>query len=249
MKTNVGLLSITAFFVFYFSAPKVSPACVTTNYCEFSRAVSVSEANIVPTPDERVAPADNKDVVAPVIFFVIVLAAFAYIIYQIIKMLDKIIPPPEKKPDPPPHSANTNITIVMNPTQGPGPVLSTYTKTMKIDSNTPSWGPVQMYDIHDLNYENDCEKFGQRVNYDGFWSTGMTTTTNLIDWEDSHYRVDCYVCSGLGAVCYAYFHYGTNFWNCYYTSAFVATNHAAPAWFDLSDGPPKPNQFFRLDPR
>jgi hypothetical protein len=77
----------------------------------------------------------------------------------------------------------------------------------------------------------------------------MTTTTNMVDWEDSHYRVDCYVCSGVGAVCYAYYHFNTNYWNCYYTREFVATNHQAPAWFDLSDGPPKPNQFFRLDPK
>jgi hypothetical protein len=248
MNTKVGILSVTACLCFYFSAPKVQACVASTNYCEFSKAVSVSEANIVPTPDERIQPANDKDFLGAVVFFVIVLAAFAYIIYQLIKMMDKIIPPPEKKPDPPPHSSNTNITIVMNPTHGPGPVLSDYSKTFLIDSNTPSWGPVQCYDIRDLNYENDCEKFPTRVNYDGFWSVGMTRTTDMIHWEDSHYRVDCYVCSGLGAVCYAYFHYGTNFWNCYYTSAYVTTNHAAPAWFNLSDEY-KPAQFFRLDPK
>lgn len=248
MKSNLGLLSVSASLVFYFAAPKVSSAYPpNTNYYQMHKAVSVSDANIVPTPDERVAPAEHKDFIPALIFFVIVLAAFAYIIYQIIKMLDKIIPPPEKKPDEPPHSANTNITIVMNPTHGPGPALATM--KMKLDTNTPSWGPVQMYDIAALNYENDCEKFPTRVNYDGFWSTGMTTTTNLIDWEDSHYRVDCYVCSTLGCAAYAYFHYDTNFWNCYYTREFVATNHAAPAWFDLSDGSPKEKQFFRLDPK
>jgi hypothetical protein len=121
MKSSIGLLSVTAFFVFYFAAPKVSSAYPpNTNYYQIHKAVPVNEANIVPTPDERVAPTEHKDFIPAVIFFIIVLAAFAYIIYQLIKLMDKIIPPPEKKPDPPPHSANTNITIVMNPTHDQG---------------------------------------------------------------------------------------------------------------------------------
>jgi hypothetical protein len=98
-----------------------------------------------------------------------------------------------------------------------------------------------------LHYQATSEKFQVPVYYDRFWSAGMMTSTNLIDWQDTHYRVDCYINTAYGAVQYVYYHYGTNWWNCYYTSAYVTTNHTAPAWIELSDGPRKPNQFFRLD--
>lgn len=252
MKSKVSLLSVTAFFVFYFAVPKVQ-ACVSTNQFANHQAVPINQiTNIVPEVSE-LTPTEAQDskVLAPIIFFVIILIVFVWIIYQLIKILDRIIPPPEKQPDPPPNSGNTNYPpIVMNPGAGPGPVTSgLHTKSLTIDSNTPSWGPVQYYDIAWLHYENKNEKFLNRVDYDGYWSTGMTTTTNLVDWEDSHYRVDCFVCSVVGAVLYRYYHYDTNYWNCYYTTTYVGSNHMAPAWFDLSDGPPKPNQFFRLAPR
>jgi hypothetical protein len=242
--------AVTLFTVLYFCQPGLLlRACVSTNYC--SKAVSVDKAIIVQQIDESQPPdpPPQKKVFAPVIFFIIILAVFSWIIYQLIKLLDKVIPPPDKQPDPPPNSGNTNYPpIVINPTEGPGPATASL-NSLKIDSNTPSWGPVQRYDIRDLNYENDCEKFPSRMNYDAFWSTGMTTTTDMLHWEDSHYQVDCYVCSGVGAVRYVYYHYNTNWANVYFTSDYVASNHIAPAWFNLSDGPPKPNQFFRLDPR
>jgi hypothetical protein len=251
MKPHVGLLwSVTIFMVAIFCQPGLLlRACVAnTNY--LSKAMFVNEAKIVPIVDERLQPEPEKDkVIGPVIFFVIVLAAFAYIVYQLIKLMDKIIPPPEKQPDPPPSSGNTNYPpIVINPTQGPGPATASF-KTLTITSNTPYWGAIQPYDITALHYRNTEEKFMVPVYYDTFWSTGMKTSMNMVDWEDTHYRIDCYINSTYGAVCYAYFHYDTNWWNCYYTTDYIATNHMAPAWFNLSDGPRKPNQFFRLDPR
>lgn len=253
MKTNVGILSVTACLCLYFSVPKVQ-ACVLnpTNYVQLSKPVPVSEANIVPQkPELQPLQQEDHHIFGPVIFFIIMLAVAAYIIYQLIKLLDKVIPPPDKKPDPPPNSGNTNYPpVVINPTHGPGMAPATLsTKHLTIDSNTPSWGAIQYYDIAALNYQDALEKFATRVNYDGFWSTGMTTTTDTIHWEDSHYRIDCYIAGSVGGVYYAYYHYGTNYWNCYYTSDYVASNHIAPAWFDLSDGPAKPNQFFRLAPR
>src|SRR5882672_3564993 len=103
MKTNIHLLwSVTIFMVAIFCQPGLLlRASVSTNL--LSQAMSVDKAIIVHPIDES-QPPPHKDFLAPVIFFVIVLAAFAYIIYQVIKMLDKIIPPPDKKPDPPPSS-------------------------------------------------------------------------------------------------------------------------------------------------
>lgn len=251
--------TVTVFAVLYFVQPGLLlRACVPnpTNYCQFAkgRAVPIDQiTNLVPTAVPELAPAqpqDDRKVIAPIIFFVIMLIVFAYIIYQLIKLLDKVIPPPEKKPDPPPNSGNTNYPpIVMNPTDGPGPALSDFGKKITITTNTPSWGTITNYDIRSLNYLYDFEKFGTPSYYDRFWSTGILTTTNMIDWEDSHYRVDCYVNSQYGTVCYVYKHYGTNWWNCYYTSGYVASNHMAPAWFNLSDRPYQPNQFFKLDPK
>ncbi len=253
MKTPAW--AVTAFMCGFFALPHVSASQPNpTNTWQFAnhKSVAVNQVtNVVPEATELQPTTQDRKFLGPMIFFAIVLAVTAYIIYQLIKLLDKVIPPPDKKPDAPPSSGNTNYPpVVINPTTGPGPATASLrAKNLIIDSNTPSWGPVQYYDIAALNYQNDSEKFATRVNYDGFWSTGMTVSTNLVDWEDSHYRIDCYVCSSVGAVRYVYYHYGTNFWNCYYTGAFVATNHAAPAWFNLSDRPYQLKQFFRLDPK
>ena len=64
-------------------------------------------------------------------------------------------------------------------------------------------------------------------------------------WEDTHYQVECFYTASVG-VLYRYRHYGTNFYQCYYRSDYIATNHAAPAYFDLTDKPYQPMQFFRL---
>lgn len=248
MKSYVRLLwVVTLFMTAYFCQPGLLlRACVSTNY--LSKAVSVSEAQLIPPVDESQPPPEKK-VLAPVIFFVIVLAAFAWIVYQVIKMMDKIIPPPEKKPDPPPSSGNTNYPpIVVNPTHGPGPATVS-ANHLNVDGKTPSWGTIQPYDIRDLNYRDTEEKFLMPVYYDTFWSSGMQFTTDMVEWKDSHYRVDCYVNSTYGAVMYAYYHFNTNWWNCYYTSDYIASNHMAPAWFDLSDNPNVPSQFFRLNPK
>jgi len=251
MKTNVGLLwPLTVFLVFYLCSP--SNACIAnpTNY--WPQAVSVEKAQIVKDVDER-APTETDEgkIFAPVIFFVIILAVAAYIVYQLIKLLDKVIPPPDKKPDPPPNSGNTNYPpIVINPTHGPGPAPAGLSaKSLTVTSNTPSWGTITNYDISSLLYRDEVEKFPVPVYYDSFWSTSMKTTTDTLTWRETHYRIDCYISSSVGAVYYAYYHYGTNWWNCYYTSDYIRTNHAAPAWFDLSDEPREENQFFRLDPK
>jgi|SRR5947209_8542484 len=254
MKRHVRLVqSVTIFMVLIFLRPIFVNACLPnpTNY--WSQPVPVSNANIVPVVDERQPapqPEEHK-LIAPVIFFIIILAVAAYIIYQLVKLLDKVIPPPDKKPDPPPNSGNTNYPpIVINPTHGPGPVLvAAKTKSLTITSNTPSWGTITNYDISALQYRDQAENFPAPVYYDRFWSTGMKTTTDMVNWRDTHYRIDCYIASTAGAVYYAYYHYGTNWWNCYYTTDYIASNHIAPAWFDLSDEPPQPNQFFRIDPK
>lgn len=245
MKTNVRLLwAVTLFMTAYFCQPSLLlRASVSTNL--LSRAMSVDKAIIVQPIDELQPP--HKDVIAPLIFFVIVLAAFSYIIYQIIKMLDKIIPPPENTPPPPPHTGDTNHPpVVINPTHGPGPVTVSLNH-LTVTSNTPSWGTITSYDIRLLKYQDNEEKFPAAAYYDTFWSTEMQFTTNMVEWRDSHYRVDCYVNSTYGAVMYAYYHFNTNWWNCYYTSDYVSSNHTATAWFDLSDNPNVPSQFFRLN--
>lgn len=210
--------------------------------------MSVDKAIIVQPVDES-QPPPHKDVIAPLIFFIIVLAVFAYIIYQVIKMMDKIIPPPENTLPPPPHTGDTNHPpVTLNPTHGPGPATVSLNH-LTVTSNTPSWGTITSYDIRALKYQDNEEKFPTAAYYDTFWSTEMQFTTNMVEWRDSHYRVDCYVNSTYGAVMYAYFHYETNWWNCYYTTDYIASNHMAPAWFDLSDNPNVPSQFFRLNPK
>jgi hypothetical protein len=64
---------------------------------------------------------------------------------------------------------------------------------------------------------------------------------NLVDWTDSHYRIDAWV--GQGTF-FAYYHFGTNYYNAYFT----ASSNAC-AYFDLTDKLYEPNQFFRLEPK
>jgi hypothetical protein len=250
MKTNAGpVWLVTLFLTIYFLVPKAQ-CCVAnpTNYV--SQPVSVDKANIVPIVDERqpAQPPESK-VLAPIIFFVIILAVFAWIVYQLIKLLDKVIPPPDPPPPPPSDTTTNHPPITVNPTHGPGPATATLHKSLTVTSNTPSWGTIQCYDISTLHYQVEPEKFLAPVYYDRFWSAGMMISTNMIDWQDTHYRVDCYINVEYGAVQYAYYHYGTNWWNCYYTTSYILTNHTAPAWIDLSDEPRQPNQFFKLDPK
>jgi hypothetical protein len=254
MKSHASIVwSVTLLLISYLLVPKVSAAVPNpTNY--WPQAVSVEKAKIVKEVDERAPtqptqPPESK-VLAPIIFFAIVLAVFAYIIWQLIKLLDKVIPP-TNPPDPPPGDVNTNYPpITINPTHGPGIATAHFQgKSLTVTSNTPSWGTIQCYDISELNYTNKMEKFNVPVVYDRYWSVSMMTSTNGIDWKDSHYRVDCYFNVECGAVQYAYYHYGTNWWNCYYTTSFILTNHVAPAWIDLSDGPRELNQFFKIAPK
>lgn len=246
--------AVTVFMVLFLLRP--SRACVAApDPCQFSNhaAVPINQiTNIVSTPNEltpETQDADRGKVFGPIIFFAIILAVVGYIIYQLIKLLDKVIPPPEKKPDPPPNSGDTNRPpIVINPLHGPGPALTTLSHTKDLVNTNRVWGTIPYYDIHQLNYLNTCEKFSGAQIFDSFWSSGMLTSTNNSDWEDTHYRIDCYVCSAVGGVLYAYYHYGTNFYNCYYTGGYVASNQIAPAYFNLTDKPYRPVQFFRLNP-
>ena len=253
MKSHASTVwFVTLLLIAYFLAPKAQSCIASTNYT--TGAVSVSEVKIVPIVDEHsptqpTQPPESK-VIGPIIFFAIVLGVFAYIIYQLIKLLDKVIPP-TNPPDPPPGDVNTNYPpITINPTHGPGIATAHFQgKSLTITSNTPSWGTIQCYDISALNYTNKMEKFNVPIVYDRFWSVSMMTSTNGINWKDSHYRVDCYFNVECGAVQYAYYHYGTNWWNAYFTSAYVLTNRVAPAWIDLSDEPWQPNQFFKIAPK
>lgn len=256
-KLCKAYLFATVFCVFYLLHPTAN-ACMAnpTNYWQFSKAVPVDQAVVVPIVDERAPVVESSDAAKPkvlalVIAFAIAVAVIGYIIYQIIKLLDKVIPPPDKKPDPPPNSGNTNYPpVVVNPNGSPGPAITDlHPHRMLLDTNMPSWGKVPYYDIGWCKYPNTTEQFSVMQVYDGYWSVGMTTSTNLVDWEDSHYRIDAYVCSGGGSVYYRYFHYGTNYYNAYYSSGYIATNHVAPAYFDLTDRPYKEKQFFRLAPR
>jgi hypothetical protein len=156
MKTSVW--AVTIFFIAYFAAPHTNAAWINpTNYWQFAnhQPVPVDQVTNIAQAPTDLGPADAQPeqphgkLLAPVIFFVIVLAAFAYIIYQLIKLLDKVIPPPEKQAPPPPNAGDTNLPpITINPTTGPGPAIAGLkTKALKIDSNTPSWGPVTYYNI------------------------------------------------------------------------------------------------------
>lgn len=204
----------------------------------------VDGAIVVPTTDDR---APQPKFVALAIAFAIAVAVIGYIVYQIIKLLDKVIPPPDKKPDPPPQSPTNSPPVTINPSGGPMPAVRDFhTKTL---STNASWGAVPYYDISGCFYDVQCEKFQAKQYYDGYWSTGMTCSTNTVDWEDTHYRIDCYVCNSAHSVFYEYYHYGTNFYNAYFTADYIASNHVAPAYFNLTDRPKQEVQFFRLAPR
>jgi hypothetical protein len=239
---SFGMLhhAITVFAVFYFSNLNLPlRACIATNCWQFAnhQTVAVNQiTNIVDQPTEAQSPPKEK-VWGAVIFFVIILMAFAYIISQLIRLMDKIIPPPD--PPPEPHGPTNGAPITFNPTGSPGPCLSSLSKNL-LDTNMPSWGTMGYYHISQFSYVDKWAKTPSTFFY--FWSTGMRTSTNLADWEDSHYRIDAYV-SASGTF-FAYYHVNTNFYNAYFSET---TN--ARAYFDLSDKPYQPQQYFRLDPK
>ena len=221
-------LFVTLPLVFYFAAPKVL-ACHPnpTNYLAFA-SVQKSDGTQYPT-----SPQPKPTFLIPLIVAAIGIAVVGYILWQIVKMCQKI--PPPNPPDPPPDGSLTNgPPITINPTTGPGPA-DAFTTPISTNSD---WGTIGYYDISKWNYMDPIAK----TPYLWFWSTGMLTSTNLSDWEDTHYRIDAYT-SGAG-VLFAYYHFGTNFSNQYFTSP---TN--ARCWFNLTDKPYRPVQFFKLDPK
>ena len=244
-KLCKAYLFATVFCVFYLLHPSLS-ACQPnpTNYFQINNAMPVDEAIVVPGSDERPQP----KFVALAIAFAIAVAVIGYILYQIIKLLDKVIPPPDKKVDPPPQAPTNSPPVTINPSGSPGPA-SLIPHKFTVGTNTPSWGTIPYYDIGGLWYEVLCEKFSTKQYFDGYWSTGVVVSTNSVNWEDTHYRVDAYVCHSAHSVFYEYYHYGTNFYNAYFTADYIASNHVAPAYFNLTDRPKQEIQFFRLAPR
>jgi hypothetical protein len=235
MKPFKSLIwSVTLIMVLYFIQPGLlARACMAnpTNYCQFNIQTGQPKGSPVQEPANE--KSDDK-IFAACIVAVIAAAVIGYIIYQIIKLCNKIPPP-----DPPPAPPTNSPPIVINPTTGPGPAVDSIRK-MLLDTNQPSWGIMSLYDISSLGYLDKWAK--QPSLFAAFWSTGITTSTNLINWENSGYRVDAFV-SKTGTFL-AYFHYGTNFYNAYFTET---TN--AIVYFDLTDRPYRPVQFFRLDPK
>ncbi len=225
MKSIRLLWTVTVFMVTFFALPHVN-ACLPnpTNY--FQLSTPALSAN--PTADH---PPEPK-VFAFLIAAIIGIAVVGYILWQIVKLAQKLTPP-----NPPPASPTNSPPVVINPGHGPGPASA---HRMTLDTNQPTWGEMGYYDITSLGYKDTWAKPPSVFYY--FWSTGMTISTNLTDWEDSHYRIDAFI-SGTGTF-FAYFHYGTNYANQYFTES---TN--AKAFFDLTDKPYRPVQFFRLDPK
>ena len=238
----------TIFSVAYLVHPLNTTPCQPAPDWQFSNGniVPINQVtNIVqPTMESPAQPnVEKPQVIGLLIAFGVAILVIGYIFYQIIQMLNKVIPPP-KPPPPPPTAPNTNYPpVVINPKGSPGPALSDLGRT-SFYTNSPS--SLNCYDITSLKYENTLDKFSSPYLFDHFWSVRTEISTDLQNWEDSHYRVDCYICSSVG-VCYMYYHYETNFYNSYFTSDYVATNKAT-AYFDFTDKPSLPKQFFRLVP-
>lgn len=162
------------------------------------------------------------------------------------------VTPPAKPPTPPPTAPNTNYPpVVINPTGSPGPAVtvvgkSTDGKLLAYTNSTSCW--ITNYNIASYQWPNTWEKGSAKLFFDRYWTAGMSSSTNTITWEDTHYQIECFYTTGVG-VLYRYLHHGTNFYQCYFTSDFLATNGTARAYFDLTDKPYQPVQFFRLEPR
>lgn len=222
----------TVFLFFYFLTPKLSPACVSTNYQSIgSQPIPVSQVtNIISISPEVVPPEPEDQKLWPICLAVLIaVAVVGYIIYQIIQMCKKI-PPPDSVPAQPTNSP----PFAINPTTGPG-------EASAVASTRIERPNVMTYsDISSLGYVDSWAKTPSQFIY--FWSVGISTSTNLADWEDTHYRVNAFV-SDTGTF-FSYLHFGTNYYNCYFTES---TN--AIAYFNLSDQPQRPVQFFRLNPQ
>lgn len=239
--------AVTLFMCLYFAHP--TQACLPnpTNYIHAVSQTVSDKANIAPVDkhDPSLQTEQHK-LLAPVIFFIIILAVAAYIVYQLVKLLDKVIPP-EKKPDPPPNSGNTNYPpIVINPSVGPEPAIvgKRYTGPMLTLTNTTGC-TVTNYNIVTYSWANTWEK-STNLLFDHYWAVSTQTSTNMQVWEDTHYQVECFYTAGVG-VLYRYRHYGTNFYQCYYSSEHFRTNPIAPAYFNLTDRPYQPQQYFKLN--
>ena len=231
MKSNIRLpwfWVVTVFMTAYFAQPHLLRPAPSSPAPSYSQSIT----NQTDTP--------AKPKIFALIVALIGIAVVGYIIWQIVKMANKIPPP-----DPPPGAPTNSPPVVINPTGSPGPAGSTSaamvtTTHPNLDTNRPAWGTMNCYDITSLNYRDTWAKVPSL--FSAFWSTGMTLSTNLVNWEDSHYRIDAFI-SDTGTF-YAYFHYGTNYYNCYF-----AESAKAAAYFDMTDQPYRPAQFFRLDPK
>ncbi len=229
MKTNVRLLwAVTLFMVTFLASPRILRS-------DPSNPTSYNQATI---------HADTPTKPEPKIWIFIValigIAVVGYIIYQLYQMAQKIQPP-----DPPPQSPTNSPPVVINPSGSPGPAGATIssfapTNPVNLDTNHPVTGVMGWYDIRYLNYKDTWA--ASPSPFSAYWSTGMTLSTNLTNWEDSHYRIDAFI-SDTGTF-FAYFHYDTNYYNCYFMESAKAR-----AYFDMTDQPQMPAQFFRLAPR
>ena len=205
------------------------------------QTVSVNQiTNLVSPPTEHQSNSDSpkpQPKLWPLaLVALIAIAVVGYIIYQIVKMAQRI-PQPDQPPPPP---TNTPPYVIINPRTGPsGSALTSVPRNIDMNTNQPGLGTLGYTEIDQYNYPDKWGKPGEIFYV--FWSTGLKSSTNLVDWEDSHYRIDAWVGDGTF---FAYYHYGTNFYNCYFTET---TN--ARAYFDLTDKPYRPVQFFRLDPK
>jgi len=224
---SVPSISITLFMVLFLAQPHLASSA-PLNPASYSSSTT-----------------NHTDNPKPQIWIFIValigIAVVGYIIYQLYQMAQKIPPP-----DPPPQSPTNSPPVVINPSGSPGPAGATITASfapsnpVNLDTNHPVTGVMGWYDIRYLNYKDTWAASPSL--FSAYWSTGMTLSTNLMNWEDSHYRIDAFI-SDTGTF-FAYFHYDTNYYNCYFTES-----TRARAYFDMTDQPQRPAQFFRLDPR
>jgi len=231
MKHHIRLLwTVTLFMVLFLARPHLLQA--STNQTTYSQSVSVQSNDAKPEPK-----------IFGLIVVLIAVAVVGYILWQIIKLAQKIPPP-----DPPPQQPTNSPPVVINPTSSPGPaglggvasaVMASYPNPI-LATNNPTSSEMGWYDIRYLGYSDSWAKVPSL--FSAYWSTGMSLSTNLTNWEDSHYRIDAFI-SDTGTF-FAYFHYDTNYYNCYFTES-----ASARAYFDLTDQPMKAAQFFRLDPR
>lgn len=226
MKT-IPVWSITVFFVGFFCLPNL-PACQPnpTNYWQFAdgQIVPVNQVTNIVQPAQEMPTKPEPKVFAACIVAVIAIAVVGYIIYQIIKLCNKI---PPVNPPPPPPPTNSPPYAVVNPVSGNSPAIPAM-------SSTNTWDYT---DISALNYADQISK----GKFYAFWSCGCEATTNFVDWEDTHHRIDAWV--GQGTF-YAYYRYGTNYYNCYFTQS---TN--TPASFDFIERTNRTREFFRLAPK